>query len=162
MIWVILTSIAVCLLISYLSTSILYKIVFLALGGFIAITIGLNYINNLIQDSIKKSKELNSLNIKYRPNERGDNKSFKRKVIDNEDYIRLVESLKYSMKNKQLSRQQILDFKNKINSYLGSEKDCYTFKFDNDLHEIYCKIKNKSLTSRDYQELLHVLKSYNI
>lgn len=153
MIWVVLTPIVVCLLISILSTSILYKVVFLSLGIFIAVTLGLNYINNLLRDSINKSKELSNTKTM-----KGD--KFKSRIVENKDYIELVTILKSFMKNKILSREQILDFKEQVNNHLGESKNHYKFKFDNDLHEIYSKLKNKSLKSSDYAELLQVLNNY--
>lgn len=166
MIWAILVPIVACILISYLTTSILYKITFLGLGIFIAITVGLTHINNLLKDSINKSKEINSNkggNSSNKNNIKNNTKKvtqFKPKVIENNDYDNLVNTLKFCMKNKILNREQILNFKSEVNNHLGKNKNHYTFKFDNDLHEIYCKIKHKSLKSKDYQELLQVLTQY--
>lgn len=161
MIWTILVPIVACILISYLTTSMLYKIVFLGLGLFITITVGLNYINNLLKDSISKSKEINSTKGGSNKNKK-QNKTFQStpKTINNKDYEELVIALKFCMKHKLLNRKQILNFKSEVNNHLGDSKKHYTFKFENDLHEIYCKIKNKSLKSKDYQELLQVLESY--
>ena len=87
---------------------------------------------------------------------------FKPKVIENKNYEELVTALKFCMKNKILNREQILNFKSEVNNHLGENKNHYTFEFDNDLHEIYCKIKHKSLKSKDYQELLQVLNNYKV
>ena len=154
--------IVICIIISYFSTSLLYKIVFLALGIFIATTLGLAYINILLRDNIDKSKmalktQNNNSSKQNKPN------SHKPKVVNNQDYDELIQLLKYCMKNKLLDRQQILDFKNVLNEHLGSHKESYSnFNFKNDLHEIYVKSKNNVLTSKDYKELKMVLENYKI
>ena len=162
MTWAILVPIVACVLISYLTTSMLYKIVFLSLGIFIAITLGLNYVNNLLRDSINKSKQINDMKGGSKNKSNNNISQIKPKVISNEDYDVLVNALKFCMKNKILNREQILNFKAEVNNHLGENKNHYTFKFDNDLHEIYSKIKHKSLKSKDYQELLEVLNNYKV
>ncbi|WP_346938146.1 hypothetical protein [uncultured Clostridium sp.] len=81
--------------------------------------------------------------------------------VNNKNYQELVDTLKFFMKNKILNRGQILDFKKQLDNHLGSQVKIYS-KFDNDLHEIYSKLKNKSLKPNDYIELLEVLNNYQI
>lgn len=144
------------IVISMISTSPLYKFVFLSIGIFIFITIGIKYLYFLTMETVKNSKQPtnkksnSSQTVKYQPRE-----------INNPDYKELTETLKFSMKNKLLNREQILDFKKQLNGHLGSQVKRYS-KFDNDLHEIYSKLKNKSLKSNDYIELLNVLNNYKI
>lgn len=144
------------IIISMVSKSPLYKFVFLSIGIFIFITIGIKYLYFLTMETVKNSKQPkskksnSSQTAKYQPRE-----------INNPNYKELTETLKFSMKNKLLNREQILDFKKQLNSHLGSQVKRYS-KFDNDLHEIYSKLKNKSLKSNDYIELLNVLNNYKI
>lgn len=160
MIYLILIPIIICILIFYLSSSLLYKIVFLTLGLFIATTVGLYYINILLKDNINKSKI-----IARTKNDNSDCKSVKHptKIINNESYNELIETLKFCMKNKLLNREQILDFKTVVVNHLGNHKDSYKgMKFNNDLHYIYTVLKNDYLKTNDYEELLIVLENYKI
>lgn len=156
---IVVVPIAVCILISFLAKSILYKIVFLGLGMFLASTLGLAHFNILLKESINKSKKTSKQTNKT--NNTKSKQEHKPKIVKNEDYQILVSTLKECMKNKLLNREQILDFKNVLNEHLGSHKDNYKkFKFENDLHEFYVKLKNDVLTSQDYQEMLLVLNNY--
>lgn len=144
------------IILSFLSDSPLYKFVFLSLGLFIFLTVGVKYLYFLIMETTKNSikakdvKSNKSTVSKYQPRE-----------VNNKDYQELVDTLKFSMKSKILNREQILDFKKQINNHLGSQVKKYS-NFDNDLHEIYSKLKNKSLQSKDYVELLETLNNYKI
>lgn len=160
MIYLILIPIIICILIFYFSTSLLYKIVFLALGLFIATTVGLYYINILLKDNINKSKIIaKTKNI----NSGCKSAKYPTKIVNNESYNELIETLKFCMKNKLLNREQILDFKTVVTNHLGNHKDNYKgMKFNNDLHYIYTALKNDYLKTNDYKELLIVLENYKI
>ena len=72
----------------------------------------------------------------------------------------LVRLLSNSMRNRKLNRYQILYFKKEIDELLGNRKLVYnSFNFDNDLHEIYTKLKISPLQDREYQYLTSLLES---
>lgn len=140
------------ILISYIATSTLYKIVFLAIGIFIFGTVGLKYVYFLTMQTLNNSK-----------NKKNNKKEYPKKVVSNPKYDELVQCIKYLMRYKLMNREQILDFKSKVCKQLGKCNGHYKdFKWENDLQEIYTKIKNKCLKSEDYQELLSILESYRI
>lgn len=150
--------IIICFLIFFISSSILYKIVFLALGGFLMATLGLNYLNILLKDNINKSKVL----MQQNKTKQDDSNKHPTKKVENEDYDVLITVLKQNMKDKKLNRNNILDFKSKLNECLGEHFSHYgKFNFKNDMHEIYIKLKNNCLTSKDYKDLLLLLNSYS-
>lgn len=138
------------ILMSYIATSILYKIVFLVMGIFILGTVGLKHVYFLTIQTLNNSK-----------GKKNNKKEYPKKVVDNPKYDELVQCIKYLMRYKLMNREQILDFKSKVCKQLdkcnGHYKD---FKWENDLQEIYTKIKNKHLKSEDYQELLQILENY--
>ena len=62
------------------------------------------------------------------------------------------------MKNRALSRNEILYLKNLINKQLGAYVDHYkTFKFKNDCQEIYTKMKCQHLDAEDFTEIIQYL-----
>jgi DNA gyrase/topoisomerase IV subunit A len=85
-------------------------------------------------------------------------------------YTQVQTEFKLLMLSKRLSRQQILTFKKIINDILGENINMYqgeyidrrgnkkSFKFENDAHEIYIKLKCHFLTKRDYENMLVYLK----
>lgn len=144
------------ILISYLATSTLYKIVFLAIGIFIFGTVGLKYVYFLTMQTMNNCKGKKSSN-----NKEDNKKQYPKKIVNNNDYDELVKCIKYLMSNRLMDREQILDFKSKVCKQLGKCNSHYKdFKWENDLQEIYTKIKNKHLKSEDYQELLSILGNY--
>ena len=75
-------------------------------------------------------------------------------------YKELSGLLSSSMKNRKLTRYQILYFKKEIDELLGNRKSVYdSFNFDNDLHEIYTKLKVSPLQDKEYQYLTSLLES---
>lgn len=75
--------------------------------------------------------------------------------VELESYKQVVNVFKNSIKNQLLIREDILKFKNQLNLALGENLLHYQdFKFKNDCHEIYVKIKNKHLVNEDYNNLL--------
>ena len=70
----------------------------------------------------------------------------------------LVRLLSNSMKNRKLTRHQILEFKRELNGLLGDVISDYSgFRFENDLHEIYTKLKSPLLNDKQYQYLISLL-----
>lgn len=68
------------------------------------------------------------------------------------------------MKNGSLSREEILEFKLLLNKCLGSYTHEYknkkVFKFENDCHEIYTKLKSYNLDVNDWNILYEYLKNH--
>ena len=70
----------------------------------------------------------------------------------------LVRLLSNSMRNRKLTRHQILEFKRELNGLLGDVISDYSgFRFENDLHEIYTKLKSPLLNDKQYQYLISLL-----
>ena len=70
----------------------------------------------------------------------------------------LVRLLSNSMRNRKLTRHQILEFKRELNELLGDVISDYSgFRFENDLHEIYTKLKSPLLNDKQYQYLISFL-----
>ena len=70
----------------------------------------------------------------------------------------LVRLLSNSMRNRKLTRHQILEFKRELNGLLGDVIFDYSgFRFENDLHEIYTKLKSPLLNDKQYQYLISFL-----
>ena len=74
-------------------------------------------------------------------------------------YPRLRDSISACSKNKLFTRQDILKLKSEIDYCLGARRYIYdnNFIFENDLHEIYIKIKSSALKDKDYERLLQVV-----
>ena len=79
----------------------------------------------------------------------------KGKVNPSRLYPRLRNLIIKSIQNQMLDRNDVLELKNQIDNLLGDHKKVYDgFTFENDLHEIYIKIKSKSLKDSDYRTLI--------
>lgn len=88
----------------------------------------------------------------------GIKKSYKAKTIDNEFYSELRNRIKELVKSKEIDRQSILQFKSELDYRLGSHQYNYgSFTFENDVHEIYVKLKSSKLTNEDYTYLKGIL-----
>lgn len=74
-------------------------------------------------------------------------------------YPRLRDAISACSKNKLFTRQDILKLKSEIDYCLGTRKYIYdnNFNFENDLHEIYIKIKSSVIKDKDYEHLLQVV-----
>lgn len=80
-----------------------------------------------------------------------------KKAKDNqqEGYAEVKNVLIACSKNKLFSREDVLKIKDEINYMLGDNLKHYNnFIFENDMHEIYIKIKNKHLSTSNYNDLL--------
>lgn len=83
---------------------------------------------------------------------------YKAKTNNNPIYIDVRDRFKDLVKNGDLGRQQILQFKSELDHTLGTHKYTYdTFSFENDMHEIYIKLKSSKLTTEDYVYLKGVV-----
>lgn len=79
----------------------------------------------------------------------------KSKKVDNPLHNDLKNLIAACSKNKLLSREDILQVKIKIDDILGQHRYAYSkFNFENDIHEIYVKIKSSKLQDKDYNYLL--------
>lgn len=75
-------------------------------------------------------------------------------------YTNLRDNLKELSREKQLGRSEILSFKNELDYRLANHRYNYSnFKFENDMHEIYTKLKSSKLKDDDYIYLQDTLNS---
>lgn len=67
-------------------------------------------------------------------------------------YIEVQKEFNYLVKNKIIKRSSILEFKRLINSYINTQyyKD---YKFKNDIHEIYKKLKDTTFSKKQMLSL---------
>jgi hypothetical protein len=80
------------------------------------------------------------------------------KLNDNQNYIKVKRLFNQSIKSGKLTREQLLSFKDILNTLLGKNLNHYTkFVFKNDCHEIYIKLKNSSLSELDYIQMYQYL-----
>lgn len=88
-------------------------------------------------------------------------KKHKPKKVDSECYLMVRDTFIEMNKSKDLSRENILEFKRELNRLLGSHLSNYEkFEFANDFHEIYCKLKSSALKDKDYIYLFDILTSH--
>lgn len=86
------------------------------------------------------------------------NFSGKVKTIDNVYYKEVRDLINNTVKFGDLNRQGILEFKSELNYRLGANQYNYTkFQFENDMHEIYTKLKSSKLKDDDYIYLKAIL-----
>lgn len=83
------------------------------------------------------------------------------KVNPSEYYIPTRDAIIACVKNKIFDRQDILTLLGSIDGRLGSHKQIYdnNFKFENDMHSIYCRLKSSVLKDDDYIYLLNLINS---
>ena len=66
------------------------------------------------------------------------------------------------MRTGQLKREKLLDFKDLINLSLGDKILHYKdYRFKNDCHEIYCKLKSETFNQLDYEKFIKFLSKNN-
>ena len=70
-------------------------------------------------------------------------------------YLETVELFKYGIQNKCLSRKDILEIKNELNKVINGYEN---FKPKNDAHEIYAKLKDKSISKSQMESLRDLIK----
>lgn len=88
--------------------------------------------------------------IKYKPSESPNTQL--------DIYKQVSRAFNYSIRQKLLKRNDIIRFKQEINKLLNVNINHYQgFKFQNDAHEIYVKLKNRHLDETDYECLLNFL-----
>lgn len=87
------------------------------------------------------------------------NKKKPKKVNDSPLYIPCRDTIIACMQNRLFTREDILELKCELDYRLGTHRFVYdNFNFENnDLKEIYTKLKSKKLTTEDYQYLLDVI-----
>lgn len=88
----------------------------------------------------------------------GIKQTYKAKTNNNPNYINLRSRLISIMKNGELDRDNVLKFKLELDNRLGVNRYEYSnFSFENDMHEIYTKLKSSKLTDQDYLHLKGVI-----
>lgn len=75
-------------------------------------------------------------------------------------YPEAKELFKDAMKNKKLSREQIIYIKSQINDCLGENRKFYSSKYSNDAHEIYTKLKSPFLSNRDFTRIIKIIDKF--
>lgn len=76
---------------------------------------------------------------------------YKTKTNTNPNYIEVRNRLIDSVKNGVLNRDNILKFKLELDNKLDINRYAYSnFNFENDMHEIYIKLKSSKLKDEDY------------
>ena len=79
---------------------------------------------------------------------------YKAKTNNNPFYIETRSRLIEVVKNGELDRGDILKFKLELDDKLGINRYAYdNFDFENDMHEIYIKLKSSKLNDEDYLHL---------
>lgn len=129
---------------------------FLLMGGlgylifFIVLPIGFFYV-------LGKTRQVL---IDYTVAEKKYNKQ-KNKNNFSQEYTQVKQLFTALMKNGDIKRNDILQFKNLLNKLLETNIYHYDkFYFKNDCHEIYIKLKNSNLTKVDYLQLQDYLKNF--
>lgn len=83
---------------------------------------------------------------------------YKTKTNTNPNYIEVRNRLIDVVKNGVLNRDSILKFKLELDNKLDINRYAYSnFDFENDMHEIYIKLKSSKLKDEDYQYLKAVI-----
>lgn len=76
---------------------------------------------------------------------------YKAKTINNPNYIDVRTRLISVVKNGELDRGSIMKLKLELDNILGADRYSYSkFTFENDMHEIYTKLKSSKLGDQDY------------
>lgn len=103
--------------------------------------------NNRVAENIIGSKN-NSNEIK---SSNSIKPQYKAKTNNNPLYIETRARLISVVKNGELDRGDILKFKLELDNKLGMNRYAYeNFDFENDMHEIYIKLKSSKLNDEDY------------
>ena len=104
-----------------------------------------------VHSYIRAQKYIESVAKKNYKNNIKPTKEYKHKKVDNNNYTQLRNLITISCKQKQISRQSILSFVEELNKVLGNNVNHYSkMTFENDLHEIYVKLKSSHLQDKDY------------
>jgi len=108
-----------------------------------------NIENKYTIEPIKNSKNDRSNSIKA---------PYKAKTNNNPIYTEVRDRFKGLVKNGDLGRNEILQFKSELDYKLRTHKYTYdSFTFKNDMHEIYIKLKSSKLTTEDYVYLKGII-----
>ncbi|MHB9946974.1 hypothetical protein CF095_16565 [Clostridium botulinum] len=78
-------------------------------------------------------------------------------------YLETSNYFRIALQNKILTRTEILEFKNMLNTALeGNLKQYRNFKFKNDAHEIYTKLKSHHIQEKDMVALRDYIMPYAV
>ena len=172
------------LVITYNSTRFMGKIGVIYFCIAFILPISINYMMNSIKEGFNttynnKNREVGIKNIKTGHNKYNKKNymsncnsqiqevNYKPKIIDNEFYDILRGIIIEGSQKQTFNRIEILDFKIEIDKILGSHIRNYEgFKFKNDFHEIYTKLKSSKFKDEDYiyltEYLLEIIKKKGI
>lgn len=116
---------------------------------------------NQVKDDKSNEKVVNysKNNYNFKQNHNNSNqKSNKQPKNPSKYYPELQQLLSNYSKTRQLTREMILTFITEIDYRLKTHKFVYdSFKFENDMHQIYVKIQSKQFEDQDYVYLINVL-----
>ena len=136
-------------------------ILLILLYGFLAVILPVLaiYTKSRVILWLKKSKAIEMKTL--RENQRRENSHLSKVMLctDIEMYHKCRESFGVLMKNGMLNKKEVIYLKNLINSCLGSNVLSHydKFKFKNDAHEIYVKLKNSYLEKGDFEKIFEYL-----
>lgn len=173
-------TIIVCIsILSYLYSSVLEKLLYLYISITVCIPIMIFYAKTKLLYSLSKEKLVIDSNgniekvnqfkgrYKFQYQKQYSNNSIKDDTrykpsespnIQLDIYKQVSKAFNYSIRQKLLKRNDIIRFKQEIDNLLRNNINHYQgFKFQNDAHEIYVKLKNQYLTKDDYECLLKFL-----
>lgn len=77
-------------------------------------------------------------------------------------YLQVQSKFNYCIKNRLLKRDDILAFKYLLNSYIKNQNYYKNIKFQNDVHEIYKKLKSHDISAKQMQKLLGFIEQFVI
>ena len=125
------------------------------------------FLNRLLHLAIKKyfDKKLNQRHYKEKHTPNLKQSLYAEDIIYNTQQVYIIYSVvqnnfKYCMHNKLLKRQNILEFKFMLNKFVNQNEFVHEKKFENDAHEIYRKLKSKSISKKNMLSLNEFLQPF--
>ena len=111
---------------------------------------------NVSKRNTKEFKESKTNNKKLKDYHTNYNKVKETKGNYNSSYEILRDSIKVLVQNSEINRRNLLIFKKELCNRVN--KEYYkNYKFENDMHEIYVKLKDENLTKEDYDNMMQLL-----
>ena len=111
----------------------------------------LTYYENKVKQQEEKQKEKEEA-------KEGNVVKYPIKATNNPEYENLKVIFAVMLKSKSLTRKNILEFSKRIDKHLGEYAAVYKdMKYENDIHQIYVKMKSDKLTTEHYRDLQYFL-----
>lgn len=136
----------------FATDSLLEKFLIIFIAATMLIPFTLNLIGMAFTYKIPKSKGSNTKKeAKPSTKPQTTTSKYRTKVINNPNYLALRETIRCSIKSRQLDRLGVMKLKAEVDYRLGDHIVNYSsFSFENDMQEIYTKIKSSALSDEDY------------